>query len=128
MSTMMRRLLAVGAACCVATACADTENRSLATGGPTPVPAVAANRGVFCTHDLPTGFHAGAIGARVDFAWNAITGITRYQIEVVRSENDRWVPDASLTADGNRVEWYPGRAGSYAARVRSVTGCGTTSD
>jgi hypothetical protein len=81
------------------------------------------NGDISCPTDAPRVFHAGVFGLRMDFQWQPVANVLRYEVQVERLTGGNQFESVTTQAvtDGQRVEIY-GQAGStYRLRVRSAT-------
>jgi hypothetical protein len=148
----MRKVTTIGQLCCAAALLAVTACGGNGLTGPTnssnsPVAAAqdgsaraslshyndptavgtGGNSAISCPTQQPKIFHAGVLENRLEFQWQPVANVHRYQLEVERfTPGNTWVPYAFIQyVDEVLAELYGSIGGRYRLRVRSITACGT---
>jgi hypothetical protein len=102
---------------------ASSSGRSLASA--TPASAAQAffppiePAGISCPSDAPQ-LRVSSFGSRLDIEFSEVTGAYKYEVEIVATDDVKYV--LKVDAPAHRVEWY-GRPGLYRVRVRTMN-CG----
>jgi predicted phage tail protein len=65
----------------------------------------------------------GTLGLRIDFQWQPIQNITRYEAQARKTGTTTLV--LNQVTGATRVEFYGERDAVYEVRVRALTSCGT---
>jgi hypothetical protein len=79
-----------------------------------------------CPSEAPRVYHAGVLELRMEFQWQPVYNVTRYQVQAEHRVKNGFEPFLTQTiTDGVYTEFYGQEGGHYRVRVRSITACGT---
>jgi hypothetical protein len=82
------------------------------------------NPAVSCPTEAPRIYHSGVLDLRIEFQWQPLYNVKRYQVEVERRTLAGWVQlDSETISDTTLFEIYGVEGGRYRLRVRSLV-CG----